>query len=191
MVVSDHAFDIEVLHADGSHLATIYQHGGEVLAAWRHADGDRLDGSVEPSVQACGYVLRFWNSYRSFAEVNRAVLRAVEALLVLAGLEPREAHGACVAEEVPVGGVEIAERALKGLGVDLAEPFVGTLQFALHLIGELHVADGPLLLLVGFNLEVEPPVVDEAAAAEGLGEQDLLLLRRVQSIFEGSKHGVS
>ena len=46
-----------------------------------------------------------------------------------------------------------------------------------------------LFLLVGFNLQVECPVIDKAAAAESLGKQNLLFFCRIDSIFIGSQRG--
>ena len=46
-----------------------------------------------------------------------------------------------------------------------------------------------IFLLVGFNLQVECPVIDKAAAAESLSKQNLLFFCRIDSIFIGSQHG--
>ena len=61
-------------------------------------------------------------------------------------------------------------------------------QLTLHAIGQFNITDRLLLLLVDFNLKVECPVIDKAAAAKGLGKQNLLIVCRIDSIFVGSQH---
>lgn len=94
-----------------------------------------------------------------------------------------------VTEKVLVGGVKVAQRTLQGLGVDFRKLLILSLQFAPHAIDHLNIANRFLFLLVGFNLQVECPIIDKAAAAESLGKQNLLFFCRIDSIFIGSQHG--
>ena len=96
----------------------------------------------------------------------------------------------CITEEVPVCGIEIAQCTLQRLRIDFSKPLMLRLQLTLHAIGQFDIADRLLFLPVGFNLHVERPVVDKAAAAEGLCKQDLLVVCRVYSVFIGSQHDV-
>ena len=62
-------------------------------------------------------------------------------------------------------------------------------QLPLHAIGQFNIANRFLFLLVGFNLQVECPVIDKATAAESLSKQNLLFFCRIDSIFIGSQRG--
>lgn len=55
------------------------------------------------------------------------------------------------------------------------------LQLVHHPVLHFLVSYRPLFLLAGFNLQVECPIIDKTAAAESLGEQNLLLICRVDS----------
>jgi len=60
-------------------------------------------------VQHGRYVLGLRDSDCSFSEVHAAMLRALEALSVLAALESRESYCVGITEEILVGDVKVAD----------------------------------------------------------------------------------
>ena len=114
------------------------------------------------------------------------MLGAKEALPIPAALETWEADSLGVTEKAGVGGIEIAQRTLQGLGVDFRKPLMFRLQLALHQVRQIHIAKCFLTFLICGYLQVECPVIDKTAAAEGLGKQNLLLVCRIYSIFIGT-----
>lgn len=114
------------------------------------------------------------------------MLGAKKALSVLAGFEAREACSLAVTEKVGIGGIEIAQGALQGLGVYFRKPFMLRFQLALHQIGQIYVAKRFLVFLVCRDFQVQCPIVDKTTAAEGLCKQDFLLICRIDSIFVGT-----
>lgn len=116
------------------------------------------------------------------------MLWAKETLLVLSGLEAWKANSLGVAGKVGIGGIEIAQSTLQGLGVDFRKPFMFRFQFTLHQIGQIHVAERFLAFLVCRDFKVQCPVIDKTTTAKSLCKQDLLLIGRIDSIFVGTQH---
>ena len=114
------------------------------------------------------------------------MLWAKEALLVLAALEAWETDSLGVAKELGLGCIKITQGTLQGRGVDFRKPLMLHLQLALHQIGQVYVAEHFLAFLVGCDFQVQCPIIDKTAAAEGLCKQNLLLICRIDSIFVGT-----
>ena len=171
------------------HNAVVDQHACIVFARGGTADGDGLYLATEASVQNGGDALRLGDADGAVLEVNAAMLRALEALSVMLALELWETGRAT--EEIVIGSAEIADAHLERLRVDLAEPFLLRFQLSLHAVDECIGADALPMLLVSRGLHVERPVPYDADASEGLGQQHLLLLCRVDSVFVRSLHSHS
>ena len=114
------------------------------------------------------------------------MLRTKEALLVLATLEARKADSLGVSEKVGIGGIQIAQCALQGLGVDFRKPFILRFQFTLHQIGQVYVAERFPAFLVCRDFQVQCPIIDKTTTAEGFCNQNLLLFCRIYSILIGT-----
>ena len=96
------------------------------------------------------------------------MLGAKETLPILTQLEAWEADSLGVTEKVGVSGIEIAQRTLQRLGINLRQPFMLRFQLALHQVCQIYVAERFLTFLVCRGLQIECPVIDKAATAEGL-----------------------
>lgn len=173
----------------GCHNAVVDQHACIVFARGGTADGDGLYLATEAAVQYGGNILSLGNTDGAVLEVNAAMLRTLEALSVMLALELREPGR--TTEEIVVGSAQIADAHLERLRVDLAEPFLLRFQLGLHAVDERIGADALPMLLVSRGLHVERPVPYDADASEGLGQQHLLLLCRVDSVFVRSLHSHS
>lgn len=114
------------------------------------------------------------------------MLRAKEALPVLAGLEFRETDSLGIAKEIGICRIEIAQSTLQGLRVDIRKPFILRFQLALHQVCQIYVAECFLAFLVCRNFQIQCPVIDKTTTAESLCKQDLLLISRIDSIPVGT-----
>jgi len=162
------------------------KHACVVFAGGRLADGDGLHLVTEAAVQHGGYVLRLGYADGATVEIYAAMLRALEALAVVFALELREPGR--TAKEVVVGRAKVTDAHLERLRVDLAQPLLLGLQLGLHAVNERVGVDALALFLVCRGLYIERPVPYNTDAAEGLGQQHLLFLRRVDSVFVRSLH---
>ena len=130
--------------------------------------------------------LGFGDGKSPLLEVHATMLRTLKTLTILPALEAWETDSLGVAEEIVIGCIKIAQGSLQGLGVDFRKPLMLSLQLALHQIGQIYVAERFLTFLICRDFQVECPVIDKSAAAEGFGKQSLLLIYRIDSIFVGT-----
>lgn len=149
-------------------------------------NGNSLYRSLKFAVQHGRNIFRLWDCDCSFFRIHTAMLGAKETLPVLTRFEAWKTYSLGVTEKIGAGCIEIAQSTLQRLGINLRQPFMLSLQFTLHQIGQIYVAERFLTFLVCRDFQIQSPIIDKTAAAESLCEQDLLFFRRIDSILVGT-----
>src|SRR5690349_20298082 len=97
-----------------------------------------------------------------------------------------------ILKEVLIGGVQVHESLLKGLGIHILEPVVfATMLQVNQLRSGILVAEAVTGLFVMLLTLFEEMIVDKTLAAEVLRERNLLLGGGIQAVFVTAQDGVT